>query len=169
MHVLCYDELYMRKLHTHEWIGVVIAVTIVAFLIVEGVFGNLFRPSADHALVNLNNGETMNNENSTGLTIETLKEGAGEGVKAYDEVTVHYVGTLTNGAVFDSSVARGVPFTFVIGQGRVIEGWEEGILGMKVGEKRRLTIAPEKAYGRAQGHELQNETLIFDVELLDIQ
>lgn len=164
----------MRKLHTHEWIGVIIAVTVVAFLIVEGVFGNLFKPGADHALVNLDNeGDILMNDENTqnlpGLKIETLEEGTGEGVRAFDEVTVHYTGTLTNGTVFDSSVTRGVPFTFVIGQGSVIQGWEEGILGMKVGEKRRLTIAPEKAYGRAQGHELQNETLIFDVELLDIQ
>ncbi|PIR38417.1 MAG: peptidylprolyl isomerase [Candidatus Zambryskibacteria bacterium CG10_big_fil_rev_8_21_14_0_10_42_12] len=114
----------------------------------------------------------MDNENTQslgGLTIETIAEGTGAEVRAFDELTVHYTGTLTNGTVFDSSVTRGTPFTFVIGQGSVIAGWEEGLLGMKVGEKRRLTIAPEKAYGRAQGHELQNETLVFEVELLDIQ
>lgn len=172
--VLCYNIFRMRKLHTHEWIGVIIAVTVVAFLIVEGVFGDLFKPGADHALVNLDSeGDILMNDNNTqdlpGLKIETIKEGSGEGVRAFNEVTVHYTGTLTDGTVFDSSIPRGNPFTFIIGQGSVIQGWEEGILGMKVGEKRRLTIAPEKAYGQAQGHELQNETLVFEVELLGIQ
>lgn len=164
----------MRKLHAHEWIGVAIAVTVLAFLIVEGVFGDLFKPNADNVLVNLEDqGDIfMNDENGgslPGIKIETLSEGTGKEVGALDEVTVHYTGTLLNGQVFDSSVTRGVPFTFVIGQGLVIQGWEKGILGMKVGEKRRLTIAPEQAYGAAQGHQLQNETLIFDVELLGIE
>lgn len=93
-----------------------------------------------------------------------------------DKVYVHYTGKLENGTKFDSSVDRGSPFSFVLGQGMVIKGWDEGLVGMKVGEKKVLTIAPEKGYG-AQGVPDQmggyiippNSTLIFDVEMIDIQ
>lgn len=164
----------MRKINTHEWVAVVVALTVVSYLIIEGVFGNVFKPADDHSLVALNsNTEHMTDENKTvlpGLTIEVLQEGQGtRTVRAQDEITVDYTGKLLDGTVFDSSIPRGQPFTFVIGQGSVIEGWEEGLIGMKIGEKRRLTIAPEKAYGAAMGHRLQHETLIFDVELHDIQ
>lgn len=99
-----------------------------------------------------------------------------EAVKG-DMVMVHYTGKLTNGTVFDSSIGRGEPFGFVLGAGMVIPGWEKGILGMKVGEKKTLTIAPEDAYG-AQGVSNPatgeviipgNATLVFDVELVDIK
>lgn len=94
-----------------------------------------------------------------------------------DTVMVHYTGKLTDGTVFDSSIGRGQPFGFVLGAGMVIPGWEKGILGMKVGEKKTLTIAPEDAYG-AQGIQNPatgetiipaNATLVFDVELVDIK
>lgn len=158
----------MRKLRSHEWVGVGVVLIVVGFLVVEGVFGNLIQPQSPVALPS-NNLAMQDTGNTQDLTIETLSQGTGAEVKALDEVTVHYVGTLTDGTQFDSSVDRGTPFTFVIGQGQVIEGWEEGILGMKVGEKRRLTILPSKAYGAAPGHRLQNETLIFEVELLGIE
>jgi hypothetical protein len=80
--------------------------------------------------------ETMDN----GLIIEVLKEGTGAESKQGDTVTVHYTGTFTDGTVFDSSVTRGEPFAFTLGGNRVIQGWEQGVLGMKEGEKRRLTV-----------------------------
>ncbi len=89
-----------------------------------------------------------------------------------DRVTVHYTGTLTDGTKFDSSVDRGIPFTFNLGAGEVIEGWDEGIVGMKVGEKKTLTIPPEKAYGERgtpDGSIPPNSTLIFEVELLSVE
>ena len=112
-----------------------------------------------------------NMETINGLKIEILKQGAGEAAKNGDRVTVHYVGTLLNGEKFDSSIDRGQPFSFILGNGQVIEGWEKGILGMKVGEKRKLTIPPELGYGMTGtpgGPIPPNATLIFEVELLKI-
>lgn len=105
------------------------------------------------------------------LKIETLKEGTGQSIVNGDTAVVHYTGTLLDGTKFDSSIDRGEPFSFVLGQGRVIAGWEQGVLGMKVGEKRQLTIAPELAYGTAGAGGIipPNATLIFEVELLEIK
>jgi FKBP-type peptidyl-prolyl cis-trans isomerase len=110
------------------------------------------------------------NQMSEMLKIETLKEGTGQPIENGQTAVVHYTGWLTNGIKFDSSVDRGTPFSFVLGEGRVIIGWEQGILGMKVGEKRKLTIAPELGYGpQAVGGVIPaNSTLIFEVELLEI-
>lgn len=103
------------------------------------------------------------------LQMQTIQEGSGEGAKNGDLVTVHYTGTLTNGTKFDSSLDRGQPFSFKLGLGQVIAGWEQGILGMKVGEKRKLTIPPALGYGAAPvGTIPANSTLVFDVELLKI-
>jgi len=104
-----------------------------------------------------------------GLVIEDTLVGKGEEAQTGELVTVNYTGKLTDGKVFDSSVGRD-PFQFVLGQGRVIQGWEKGILGMKVGGKRRLTIPPDLAYGNQQiGPIPANSTLIFEVELLGAQ
>jgi FKBP-type peptidyl-prolyl cis-trans isomerase len=100
---------------------------------------------------------------------EDLKVGTGAEAKTGDKVTVHYVGTLTNGTKFDSSRDSGKPFTFTIGSGQVIQGWEQGIPGMKVGGIRKLTIPPQLGYGEnAQGSIPASSTLIFEVELLSI-
>lgn len=104
------------------------------------------------------------------LLIEDLQEGSGQRVvEVGDDITIHYRGTLTNGEVFDSSIDRGEPFKTRIGVGQVIAGWDEGVLGMKVGGKRKLTVPPDKAYGnRAIGSIPANSTLIFELELLSI-
>ena len=104
------------------------------------------------------------------LKIETLQEGSGQAITNGQTAVVHYTGTLLNGTKFDSSVGS-EPFSFKLGEGRVIAGWEQGILGMKVGEKRKLTIAPELGYGsHAVGNVIPaNSTLVFEVELLEIR
>jgi len=105
-----------------------------------------------------------------GVKIEILKEGTGTEVKNGDTVYVHYTGMLVNGTKFDSSVDRGIPFEFTLGAGQVIKGWDIGVKGMKVGEKRKLTIPSDLAYGSrgAGGAIPPNATLIFEVELLGI-
>ena len=105
----------------------------------------------------------------TGLEYVETKVGMGAQALAGKTVRVHYTGKFTNGKVFDSSIARGEPIEFVLGIGRVIKGWDEGILLMKVGGKAVLTIPPDLAYGeRGAGGRVipANATLIFDVELL---
>jgi len=117
--------------------------------------------------------ETNTNQQITdiqGMKIEVLKEGTGAVAKSGDTVSVHYVGTLENGTKFDSSIDRGEPFSFTLGENRVIKGWELGVSGMKVGEKRKLTIPSDLAYGnQAVGGVIPaNATLVFEVELLGI-
>jgi len=104
------------------------------------------------------------------MKIEDLKVGNGEEAVNGKLVLVDYVGKLTDGTVFDSSKNYGKPFGFVLGNGEVIEGWEKGILGMKVGGKRRLTIPPELAYGDREMESIPaNSTLVFEVDLLEIK
>ena len=107
----------------------------------------------------------------TGLKLYDITVGTGEKVVAVgDQVSVHYHGWLTNNQLFDSSYISGDPFTFRMGSGTVIPGWEEGILGMRVGGERQLVIPPELAYGAAgRGPIPPNATIIFEVELVSIQ
>jgi FKBP-type peptidyl-prolyl cis-trans isomerase len=105
------------------------------------------------------------------LGIKDLVVGKGAEAKAGDTVSVHYTGTLQNGEKFDSSKDRGQPFTFPLGAGRVIRGWDQGVAGMKVGGKRKLTIPGPLAYGeRGSPPKIPaNATLLFDVELLEVK
>jgi len=110
-------------------------------------------------------------EDITEISAQILKQGAdGRQVKPGDEITVHYTGVLLDGTEFDSSVARGQPFSLTIGTGQVIQGWEQGIPGMKVGEQRRIFIPSELAYGEQGAGDIigPNADLIFDVELISI-
>ncbi len=97
--------------------------------------------------------------------------GSGAAPRVGQTVVVHYTGWLTNGTKFDSSVDRNQPFTFPLGQGQVIKGWDEGVATMKIGGKRKLTIPPELGYGArgAGGVIPPNATLVFEVQLLGVQ
>lgn len=157
----------------------ILAVAAVAVLVLIGVVASL----------NMKKTGNMQNtqENSSaqgyvpkvdGLQIEVLKEGSGDKVsKEGDLLVVNYVGKLEDGTVFDSSIDRNQTFSFTVGNGEVIKGWDEGLLGMKVGEKRKLTMIPELGYGnQAVGVKEDgtatipaNSTLAFEVELMEIQ
>ncbi|MDJ0758765.1 MAG: FKBP-type peptidyl-prolyl cis-trans isomerase [Woeseiaceae bacterium] len=112
-----------------------------------------------------------------GLTYVTIRNGSGRMAVPGDEAEVHYTGWLfdpnaedNRGEKFDSSIDRGAPFPFKLGAGRVISGWDQGVAGMLIGEKRVLTIAPELAYGeRQRGPIPANSTLIFEVDLLGLR
>ena len=108
---------------------------------------------------------------ASGLKYVELAEGTGATPQRGQTVTVHYTGTLTNGKKFDSSVDRGVPAEYKIGVGEVIKGWDEGIMSMRVGGKRKLTIPPNLGYGQMgrPPNIPPNSTLLFDVELLGVK
>jgi FKBP-type peptidyl-prolyl cis-trans isomerase len=106
-----------------------------------------------------------------GLKYQDLKVGEGALAEPGMTATVHYTGWLTDGTKFDSSVDRGQPFQFRLGAGNVIRGWDEGVRGMRVGGKRKLTIPPDLGYGAAGAGGVipPNATLVFDVDLLDVK
>lgn len=108
--------------------------------------------------------------NVKNMIIDDIKMGDGAEVKTGDTVAVHYIGTLQDGTEFDNSKKRGEPFTFTVGGGQVIKGWEEGLVGMKVGGQRVLIIPPDKAYGEAGvGPIPPDATLVFAIELVEIK
>ena len=107
----------------------------------------------------------------SGLVIEDIEIGEGKEVKEVGEIVVHYTGWLADGIKIDSSVDRKTPFTFSLGKGMVIKGWDEGVPGMKVGGKRKLFIPAELAYGdKGAGETIPpNSSLIFEIELLEVK
>jgi len=143
----------------------IIILVIIAVLVGVGFY--VFNKPAE---IN-NQNQNMQNTTQPELKIEILKEGTGEEAKVGDNIVVNYTGTFENGEKFDSSLNPGrEPFPYTLGQNMVIKGWEMGLLGMKVGEKRKLTIPYELAYGEA-GRPPQipaKSTLIFEIDMLSI-
>ncbi|MBA3732756.1 FKBP-type peptidyl-prolyl cis-trans isomerase [Patescibacteria group bacterium] len=106
----------------------------------------------------------------TPLSAQDVVVGTGDVAETGDRIIVHYTGHFIDGKVFDSSVTRGEPFQFVLGSGAVIKGWDQGIVGMRVGGKRTLTVPPQLAYGDIEyGPIPAGSTLVFDIELLKVE
>lgn len=116
------------------------------------------------------NVQTSTSTSTEGLVVQDTVIGCGKEVKSGDTISIHYTGKLTDGTVFDSSLPRNTPFSTKIGVGQVIKGWDLGVIGMKIGGKRTLTIPASLGYGeRATGKIPANSTLIFELELIGIK
>jgi len=150
-----------------------IYIIVVIILVIIGAIFFIGKEDNDDNNANLTNSiisSTTTMQTESQFIIEDEVVGTGDMAVAGDNVTVNYVGTLLDGTVFDASKNHGDgTFTFPLGAGRVIQGWDQGVAGMKIGGKRKLTIPPELAYGNQQmGSIPANSTLIFEVELLGI-
>lgn len=144
----------------NEIIAVAITLVVIGVVFFWGKGFNKIIPGVNND--NNDNNKMQNENNVDGVADEIAKNG--------DVVSVHYTGTLENGVKFDSSLDRGQPFEFTLGVGQVIKGFDKGILGMKIGENKRIVISPEDGYGSQKAGSIPpNSTLIFDVELLDIK
>lgn len=142
-----------------------LTILIVGFLGIL-IFFSFSNQASTNVIINSPAPSLMND----GLKIEDIIVGSAGEVKSGDTVTVNYVGTLLDGTKFDSSYDRNMPFTTQIGVGQVIKGWDEGIIGMKIGGKRKLIIPPSLGYGdQPAGPIPPNSTLVFEVELLSIR
>jgi peptidylprolyl isomerase/FKBP-type peptidyl-prolyl cis-trans isomerase FkpA len=152
--------------------NLIIALVIILIILVVGIYYFTQFVTKQETPTNEQKQENKNNEVSEnqGIKIEILKEGEGESAESGNTISVNYVGMLEDGTVFDSSVERGVPFTFTLGINSVIQGWEVGVVGIKKGETRKLTIPPQLAYGQqgVSGVIPPNSTLIFEITLIEI-
>jgi FKBP-type peptidyl-prolyl cis-trans isomerase len=143
---------------------IVIAVSILLFFGYLVFTGKILAPSSVQTT------QAPKAASSQGLKIEDIKVGTGREVKSGDTIVINYIGRLSNGTVFSSTYDSGQPFTTPIGTGDLIKGWDLGIVGMKVGGKRKLTIPPSLGYGdKTVGSIPPNSTLTFEVELLSVK
>jgi|SRR5579872_1036191 len=159
----------MKNLNTRQKIAVAVSLVVVGFFFLYGQTIITF-----FQIGQLPNSQVVATSTSAqsvpAVTIQDVQPGTGTVAETGDTVTVNYVGMFTNGQVFDSSIARNQPFTFTLGAGQVIPGWDQGLVGMKVGGKRILTVPPELGYGSTDyGPIPANSTLVFQVELLSVQ
>jgi len=182
----------MQNIHVRTWVAVGAAIVVIAYVFWQGAWrplankltsnssANNFATAVKPGDINLSlpgeenqaaaqnaDGTSPINDNQIGII--DVKTGDGREAKAGDAVSVHYDGFLTDGVKFDSSRARGTPFTFVLGSGQVIPGFDTGVAGMKVGGVRRIVIPASLGYGnQAVGQIPANSTLLFEVELVKV-
>jgi peptidylprolyl isomerase len=141
-------------------------VRIVAILVVLAIAA----AAVTYLIANRNANSSSEVTTASGLKYIDIAEGTGASARTGQMLSVHYTGTLQNGTKFDSSRDRGTPYQFRIGTGAVIKGWDEGLLGMKVGGKRKLIIPPGLGYGANGTPNIPpNSTLLFDVELIEVK
>ncbi len=147
-----------------------IAILVIILLLLAGGAYLVWSAASDNSAGNLPNLSGMTTT-ASGLQYKDTQIGSGAEATPGKMVSVHYTGWLQNGVKFDSSLDRGQPFTLSVGVGQVIPGWDEGLVGMKVGGKRLLVIPPELGYGAAGSPPVipPNATLIFEVELLEVK
>lgn len=171
----------MKKLDKNEKTAVYISLAVILFFFAAASVvgfvskGRIIAPdnangnSAALGKLTAETEKTPISKNVNGMTITDTIIGTGEEAVSGKIITAHYIGTLADGTKFDSSIDRGQPFRFILGAGQVIQGWEKGFTGMKVGGKRKLIIPSNMAYGdRAVGSIPAGSTLLFDVELLAV-
>ena len=153
----------MTHLNKKEAIAVFAGLAVIAYLFFSGPLMQFFNSQS----ASLNQTQMLQ---QNGFTSQDVNVGTGVIAQTGDIVATHYVGKLTNGQVFDSSLDRGTPIQFQLGARQVIRGWDEGVVGMRVGGKRILTISPEFAYGaQAIGAIPANSTLVFEIDLVGVQ
>ena len=157
----------MKNLTKNEKIAVGISLFVIGFFFYfGGTVINVFKTGQFSS----SNSEVSAVTPAPELGIQEISLGTGDSVNLGDAVTVNYTGAFVDGKVFDSSVARNEPFTFVVGAGQVISGWDQGLVGMKVGGKRILVVPPQLGYGdKDYGPIPANSTLIFQIELLSVK
>ena len=151
----------MRNLNKKQSVAMFVGIGFIAYMFFgESILSFFNQPQV----------ETSQMDTNPSFTMQDLSIGSGDIAETGDKLSVHYVGKLSDGRVFDSSLDPNMPFDFTLGIGQVIKGWDEGFKGMRVGGKRILTISPEYAYGsRGVGTIPPNSTLIFEVELLKVE
>jgi FKBP-type peptidyl-prolyl cis-trans isomerase len=155
-----------------KFIFFIVPVFLICIIVILFIFRNYSQEPVEDIGENVQEeifGSEQNTEDFDELNIEVLEEGSGKEAENGDELTVDYKGTLINGNQFDSSYDRGKPYIFVLGIGQVIDGWDQGMVGMKVGEKRKLEIPSSLGYGETGSGAVPGGTgMIFEVELLSI-
>lgn len=166
----------MNKLSFNQWVAVALGLVVVLwFFSSTSLMSSLLGGNTNNSLNQEINMQNSSQQSTSGLVVQDVLIGTGVTALNGKMITAHYTGMLEDGTVFDTSLGR-APFSFPLGQGMVIMGWEKGIEGMKVGGKRRLIISPQLGYGSADMKDAAgnviipgNSTLIFDVELLDVK
>jgi len=160
----------MKTMNRNSWIGLAVALLVVGFFLFGGSVMSFFNGgSASQVSQELIVSQDSNMTQKEELALFDAVVGTGAEAVLGSTVSVHYIGRFVDGTTFDTSLNSGIPFTFQLGSGQVIKGWDQGLLGMKVGGRRTIIVPPELGYGeKGRGPIPPNATLVFDVELISV-